>query len=164
VLGPILFLLFINDLPNYLVSMFKMYDRPARLGHLQTSLGHISTWCDMWQLRMSNTKCSVLHMGRPNPRFDYEINNTTLPTSCCVKDLGIQIDDTLSFSLQYSSMVSKARSCCALFLHSFVGRDPTLTIGSGPTLMINFLESIYDHLWNKVTKFGRQLNQCKLMK
>jgi len=126
VLGPILFLLFINDLPKYISSHaikdpnslslkifadgIKIYACVTNLQdyfHIQTSLSHILAWCDRWQLQISIGKCIVLHMGKTNPRFDYELNNITLPTSHCVKDFGIKIDDALAFSLQYSSAVSK---------------------------------------------------------
>jgi len=138
-----------------------MYARVANLGnyvHLQTSLGHISTWCDMWQLQISITKCRVLHMGRTNLRFDYEINNITLPTSCCVKELGIQINDTLSFSLQCSSMVSKARSRCALFLRFFVCRDPTLMINFFRVYVRPLME-YGNNIWSPI-----KVNEYKLTK
>ena len=74
VLGPLLFLAYVNDLPDaiqYGVKMFaddtKLYSQVSSTGHgvhLQTDLDAIVRWSNTWLMPFNLSKCRVLHIGR----------------------------------------------------------------------------------------------------
>ena len=75
VLGPLLFLLFINDLPNSLNSNVKLFADDSAMycevGEnegscsvaLQGDLNTLDVWCKTWQLRLNKDKCLVMRMS-----------------------------------------------------------------------------------------------------
>src|SRR5437867_4960454 len=86
VLGPLLFLLFINDLPEFLhdnvscvlfaddVKIYKDITSVADSEIMQSTLNEIQNWSLMWKLELSPHKCVVLHLGKNNPHFNYVLN------------------------------------------------------------------------------------------
>ena len=73
VLGPILFLIFINDLPDVSVldvKMFaddtKVFDYGESKGNLQVSLDNMFEWSRAWQLPFNSKKCKIMHLGKKN--------------------------------------------------------------------------------------------------
>ena len=78
VLGPILFLLFINDLPEAMSNVIKMFAddvkmivNPAQLQSIQNDLKLLQEWEINWLLKFNIEKCKVLHMGKSNPNHKY---------------------------------------------------------------------------------------------
>ena len=76
ILGPLLFAIFINDLPdtcNEINNIF-LYADDAKLFHyirdlhdhtkLQDMINHVQTWADKWQLSLNINKCAVVSYGR----------------------------------------------------------------------------------------------------
>ena len=73
VLGPVLFVLYINDLPNVIHSdlylfaddtkIFRTIMRDTDTVHLQADLHSMSNWCDTWLLNLNPEKCKHLHVG-----------------------------------------------------------------------------------------------------
>src|SRR6266496_2690629 len=64
-----------------------------------------------------------MHLGKSNPRFNYGINGVQLPNPALIKDLGVFMDSSLSFSSHVASICAKARSRCAVYFKSFISRD-----------------------------------------
>ena len=87
VIGPLLFLIYINDLGENLSSSLRLFADDAVIyrlvkssedqNQLQNDLYKISAWCNKWQLTLNNEKCEVVHMGtKTNPlNIVYKINN-----------------------------------------------------------------------------------------
>ena len=106
VLGPMLFIIYINDMPSSVLSSIylfaddpKLYrnmssnDNPPTLQH---DLQQLEKWSEKWQLRFNLNKCKVMHLGRQNPRPNYTMGGTTLATTTSEKDLGVYVDTTTS--------------------------------------------------------------------
>ena len=80
VLGPILFVIYINDLPEVIqccIRLFaddsKIYRRVSRAEHiemLQSCLNRAVTWADIWEMFFNLLKCHHLHVGK-NPIGQY---------------------------------------------------------------------------------------------
>jgi hypothetical protein len=84
-LGPLLFVVFINDLPTNVSSSVKMFaddtkvyrrnDVEGATNKLQDDINILQQWSDDWLLRFHPQKCSVLKLGSKKNRGQvlYEI-------------------------------------------------------------------------------------------
>ena len=108
VLGPILFVIYINDLPDLLQSecyMFADYTKVYREiksvddnTKLQEDMNELENWSNRWLLRFHPDKCNVLTAGRRNaPKYEYKLCNTKLKYTNKEKDIGVVVDDQLNF-------------------------------------------------------------------
>ena len=78
VLGPILFLCYINDLPSWVSSDVRLFAddcllyRPIRTKadqkKLQEDLTKLEHWADTWGMKFNPSKCSVLRVKRPRAK------------------------------------------------------------------------------------------------
>ena len=107
VLGPLLFILFVNDLPDIVngkVKMYaddtKLYDNQRNSGSLQEDLDKLEKWSRKWLLRFNELKCKVMHFGKGNPEHTYKIGQTELVKVTEEKDLGVYIKNDAKPSLQ----------------------------------------------------------------
>lgn len=118
-IGPILFLLFINDV----VSCFKnshclLYADDLKFFNivepnynaLQSDLDQFVSWCSSNYLELNISKCKVISFyRRSNPvENSYIINNTTLESVSTFNDLGVIFDRELSFSLHVDTIILRA--------------------------------------------------------
>ena len=136
VLGPILFLVFINDLPdaikNKLIKLFaddaKLYNVSTSLEdcvQLQQNLDSLIKWSSEWSLRVNPEKCKVLHLSKGNPDRNYQYHMQVEDTETYLeevpyqKDLGIFMDSRLSFETHITKSVSKANRMLGLVRRNF---------------------------------------------
>ena len=68
-------------------------------------------------------KCKVLHLGRRNPRYEYNMGDLTLETATEEKDLGVIIDEKLKFDKHTEAQVNKANKVLGLLRRSFETLD-----------------------------------------
>ena len=135
VLGPILFLIFINDLPECIsdcsIKIFaddtKLYKEITSLsdcGSLQQDLNCLYNWSELWQLRFHPDKCQVLRLGKYHPEFRYSMLNyqgsrQELDFVSQQRDLGITIDKDLHFKEHISVVVNKANCILGIIRRTF---------------------------------------------
>ena len=67
ILGPTLFTIYINDLPNYLTSQCKMfaddlkiYNKSLNHDIVQMDINNMLKWSSKWSLYINTNKCNVL--------------------------------------------------------------------------------------------------------
>ena len=100
ILGPILFTIFINDLPDTIKSICKIfaddtkiYDISENCITIQNDLDSLQSWSKKWLLFFNNQKCKRLHHGRNNEKHEYHLENNNgidvLPEGDQEKDLGV---------------------------------------------------------------------------
>ena len=142
VLGPILFVLFINDLPDCVSSDSLLFADDTKIFseitcdhdslQLQNDLNSLQSWSDKWLLNFHPDKCKVLTLGGVSksvnviPRSYYLKKGDTvynLEHVDSMKDLGITIDSALSFDDHFQNIVSKANRMAGLIRRSFVFLD-----------------------------------------
>ena len=75
-------------------------------------LTNISQWAELWQLKLNNKKCSVLHIGSRNPNYVYLLNNVPITNMHEMKDLVITVNDYLCFDSYIDTVVAKAYRIC----------------------------------------------------
>ena len=144
VLGPTLFIYYINDLPSVASAIAKMFADDTKAYRpilsitdnlkIQKTINDMVEWSKVWLISFNGTKCKVLHVGKNNPRFKYTIEHdgklTELQVTICEKDLGVHIDPCLSFDDHISFVVKLARSLSGLIMRTitFKSRDVMIPI------------------------------------
>ena len=134
VLGPLLFMLFVNDLPkvvkNSAIKIFaddtKLYfsaPKDASFDSLQGDIESVLEWTVQNQLLVAFQKCNILHIGASNQRRDYIFDGINIPAPDYVKDLGIYVSTDLKFNVHIDKYVSRAHRMCGLIFKSFMCRD-----------------------------------------
>jgi hypothetical protein len=129
VLGPILFIIFINDLPDVLNSYVKIFADDTKIFNviqsvesyniLQEDIRKIIDWTDKWQLYFNRDKCKIIHYGRNNLTFEYFMNNHKVEVVDFEKDLGVTFDRNLKFSAHIKNIVNKANSRLGIIKRNF---------------------------------------------
>lgn len=144
VLGPLLFIIYINDLDDNISSnVIKFADDvkifapcDGRSSHhfprppsLQDDLNIISKWCHNWCLNLNFSKCFCLHVGSNNPRSSYNIDDHPLFDVSSIVDLGITFTEDLKPSAQCLKVAAKAQRMISVIKLSFKYLDVnTLTL------------------------------------
>jgi hypothetical protein len=135
VLGPLLFLIFINDLDmsvSDLETLLKFADdtKVARVIRsdrdreaLQAALDKMMQWADTWGMRFNVSKCKVMHIGRSNGRSDYKMGGATLEKTREEKDLGVIVMDTLKQSAECAKAARTANFVLGQITRAFRYRD-----------------------------------------
>jgi Reverse transcriptase (RNA-dependent DNA polymerase)/Endonuclease-reverse transcriptase len=135
VLGPILYVLFTNDLPitcaPCTVKMFaddiKIYfkiSHPSDRILLQNCLDKIHAWAIECELSFSYEKCQFIQIGYKDTSISYTLGSHHIYPSESVNDLGVTIHSTLKSSTHCVSIVSKANARAKLILKCFQSRNP----------------------------------------
>ena len=155
VLGPMLFLIYVNDLPEEVLSTLKLFADDTKLYReiqndhdkeiLQNDLNELMDWSVKWQLPFNIEKCKVLHLGKNNPKHKYSIksgtnNEVLLQEVEEEKDLGIKFDSQLNFKQHIAECVSKANQRIGLIRRNFTNLDKTIFVTLYKSLVRPILE------------------------
>ena len=91
---------------------------------MMIDLTNISQWAKLWQLKLNNKKCSVLHIGSRNPNYVYLLNNLPITNMLEMKDLGITVNDCSCFESYIDAVVAKVYRICYGILKGFYTCSP----------------------------------------
>jgi hypothetical protein len=166
VLGPILFLLFINDLPSVISTNCKIFADDTKLYHpilalvdaerLQNDIDNLMSWANDWLLGFNESKCKVLHIGKKNPCYNYYMNGTELDTVTEEKDLGVLVTNNLSFSKHIAKAAAKANSVLGMIRRSFTYIDKE-------SLLVLYKSYVRPHLEYCVQVWSPYLEKDKIV-
>ena len=145
VLGPVLFLIFINDLLDGISSDGKLFADDSKLfrrikSHadrviLQEDLLKLQEWSQKWLLQFNENKCKVMHIGRRNPEYEYYLNDSALE-----KDLGIHVTPDWKSSTHVSKVAAKANSMVGRIKRTFSYMDEEMFKYLYPSLVRSQME------------------------
>ena len=137
VLGPILFLIYVNDIPEMVNCSIKMFADDTKLFRtvksiddcniLQNDLDTLSQWTNEWLLSFNVDKCKVMHIGKNNPKLEYtmrtENENKILIETREEKDLGVWITNDLKPEKQVIAASQRAMTVLRSVKRAFVRFD-----------------------------------------
>ena len=136
VLGPILFLIYINDIDDAidcvgtLIKKFaddtkvaSIVDTEEQRKLLQEQLDALSRWAEIWQMSFNVDKCVVMHLGNSNSEHKYSMDGTYLKTTMCEKDIGVYMLPSLKPSTQIAESVKKANKALGMLKKCLTYRD-----------------------------------------
>lgn len=119
-LGPILFNLFVNDLPSVIhnssilmyaddVKLYRSLKSAEECGLLQDDLNRLVIWCQSNHMLLNLSKCKKMSFNRGTvTQTSYEISEIVLENVSSFCDLGITLDSKLNFNLHIDAVVSKS--------------------------------------------------------
>ena len=159
VLGPILFLIFINDLPLEVISPLSLFADDSKIftsilkegdvnsnnvnigrAALQRDLDITKEWANKWKMEFNVDKCKIMHLGRLNPKQTYTMGGVDLTVTTEEKDLGVLIDDKLDFGKHIKDIVKKANRRLGLIKKGFDCLDKEMFMYLYPVLIRPLLE------------------------
>ena len=143
VLGPLLFIIYINDMPDKIKSNVLLYADDSKLIStirdsrdnlsLQADIDHLINWSVTWKMSLNFEKCKTMHFGPSNPKFVYTMADRSgvvhsLEQTSCERDLGIKISDNGKWQDQCSAAASKANQMLTMLARSFSCRHQEIWI------------------------------------
>ncbi len=135
VLGPILFLVFINDLDSATkhIEILKKFADDTKMGQtvasaedrekLQRALDSLIEWMEKWGMAFNISKCKVVHLGNGNPGHNYTMGGQALGTTEQERDKGVTISKTLKPSAQCTKAARTTRTVLSQISRAFHFRD-----------------------------------------
>ena len=129
ILGPALFILYVNDISSGISSTVKLYADDTKVYReisdiardtsiLQSDLFHLRNWSEVWKLNFNAKKCEIMQVthnrDKSVPHYSLVLLRERLSSVSTVKDLGITISHDLSWSLHVVEVVNKVNKVLGL--------------------------------------------------
>ena len=154
VLGPLLFLIYINDLPSCVssstVRLFAddcvLYQKiTSHTDHLnlQRDLDAIFEWCKKWLMTLNITKCKSMRVSRHTTVHGsrtYSLNNIPLPSVENYKYLGVHISSNLSWNMHVEYVSNNANRMLGFLRRNFSSAPSSIKLTLYKTLVRPKLE------------------------
>ena len=154
-LGPLLFLVYINDLLDVFTADFncKLYADDVKLYIevrsesdllcFQDCLDSLYHWSLVWRLPISCLKCCTIDIGKSALASDEcrcYLGTERLGESECVSDLGVTIVRNLCFSEHIANITRKAHQHANLIHRCFISKNTDLLVRAFKTYVRPILE------------------------
>ncbi|CAB3993273.1 Hypothetical predicted protein [Paramuricea clavata] len=155
ILGPLLFLIYINDLPESItspavdVSLFadvtkfiSVVESPADACVLQAEARNVEKWAEFWRLKFNAEKCKVLSITRERHPLvaEYIVNGKTLQHVSSQKDLGVTVCSDLRWNTHIYVQVTKANRLLGVL------KSSTIKVKNVNTRRCLYLTLVRSHL------------------
>ena len=173
VLGPLMFLLYINDLPEYLTPdttarlfaddcmLYRKISTEADSSQLQQDLNALQQWEQDWIMEFNPPKCQVLTVTNKRKPIDqtYLIHGQALRKADTARYLGVDLSKNLSWNQHVDTLTKKANSTSA-FLRRNIRACPRKTKVLCYTTLLRPIMEYACTVWDPST----QVNITKLEK
>ena len=138
VLGPLLFLIFINDLDEHVLSKLCKFADDTKIARvvgseeeankLRDDLKHLCDWANDWQMLFNVDKCVVMHLGYGNKNYRYEMAGHKLKQTDDERDLGVLISSNGKTSKQCLAAAKKANSVLGMIRRTIKSRSKEVIV------------------------------------
>lgn len=121
ILGPLLFILMVNDLPDVVrhaqcllyaddLKLYTTIHSMADCNKLQGDIDAVCQWSRDNKMEFNPTKCSVMTFGRRKQpvSFNYTVDCFEIPRVTVIKDLGVTFDRQLTFHDHISAVAKES--------------------------------------------------------
>ena len=126
---PLLFLIYINDLPNRIMSIIYMYADDTKLYReikspedhqiLQNDLTKLCIWPKKWLLKFHPKKCSCLSIGKKISLCEYVLSSHVIEQVDSVKDIRVTKDSVLTFNRHINIKIDTANKILGIIRRSY---------------------------------------------
>ena len=135
VLGPVLFLIFINDLDGatQLVDILRKFADDTKLGKvirtnedardLQQALTALEDWAATWGMAFNTGKCKVMHLGANNGRSQYTMGGQVLQQIDEERDIGVTVTNNMKPAAMCCKAARTASTVLGQITRAFSYRD-----------------------------------------
>ena len=157
-MGPVLFKVYVNDLPAVLGSNCLVYADDLKIlmkvrsdggvDNFQNSLDVLHEWSVRWQLPINHTKCSVQPVKTPCPAGIYHLGGYLLKEVKCEKDLGAYVCSSLKTFADTSRKVTSATRFFSAVRRSFEKLTPRFSRSCS--------SATSDPSWNMISRWSIQ--------
>lgn len=164
-LGPLLFILFINDLVDVLkysecllyaddAKIFKKVGGLSDATELQLDINAVTDWCKLNLLHLNVSKCSTMTYYRIKKPIvhEYCIGNRTLNRIEKITDLGITFEHNLTYNKHIDAILAKSNMILGLLIRASKSFCGTIAI---TTLFTSLIRSILEYgvvIWNNTSQ------------
>ena len=126
VLGPLLFLIYINDIEDNIDSQLRLFADDCLLYrviksardcvNLQNDISQLCDWESTWQMTFNSSKCFVMHMShKKNQRLmSYIMQDFPLQSSITQKYLSVELTSNLDWNIHINTITTKANNTLGL--------------------------------------------------
>jgi ribonucleases P/MRP protein subunit RPP40 len=138
VLGPVLFLIFINDIDDGLRNLLLKFADDTKIAcrarddldrkSLQEDLDKLVEWSETWCMRFNFDKCKIMHFGNGNACIEYTMAGNKLESVKEERDLGILMSSDLKPSKHCTQAYGKANRMSSLIKRTIVNKSPQIMI------------------------------------
>ena len=166
VLGPLLFLIYINDIDDGIHGLVSKFADDTKLGGiantddqralLQKDIDQLKEWADKWQMGFNADKCKVIRFGNKKPEGGYNLNGEMLEWVEEEKDLGVIVNKSLKNSRQAQEAVKKANRMFGMIFRNFHSRTKNIILPLYTSLVRPHLE-FCNQFWNPHLKCDIEL-------
>ena len=154
VIGPTLFIYYINDMPEMVDCAIRIFaddtkayssvETEDKRKKLQENLDQLVKWTDQWLLHFNSTKCKVIHMGKKNQNYEYFIRegvtNNLLESVHSEKDLGVVVDEDLTFDDHITEVIKRANRISSLLIRTITFKNKNIMVPLFKALVRPILE------------------------
>lgn len=158
-LGPLLFLIYINDLPSCVTSRVRLFaddvviyrtissdiDRQC----LQSDLDAITLWCSKWLMSLNISKTKLMTFNGRKSRIEnaYFINNSTIESSTSYKYLGLHFQSDLTWHHHINLTLAAANRTLGILKRTLKQAPPLVRKQAYTTIIrpkIEYAAAIWD--------------------
>ena len=136
VLGPTLFLIFINDIDKAVevtssvllkfaddTKVARVVESDEQREELQSTINKLVEWSAEWQMLFNAEKCHILHLGRKNAKYKYTMEGRVLEAVEFEKDVGVLVHQSLKPSMQCARAAARANGILGQLSRAVCYRD-----------------------------------------
>ena len=133
VLGPCLFVIYINDIDDAVSGEMLKFTDNAKVtasissveekNILQADLAGLMEWSEEWQMKLNVNKCRVMHYEFNNPSYAYFMNDEVLIDTEEERHLGVTIHKSLKPSCHIAHCVKRANQMLGMIRRYFQYKD-----------------------------------------
>ena len=154
VLGPSLFLFYINDIVDNISSDIRLFADDVILysvlsdetcvNKFQADICRLEKWAREWHMSFNVSKCNIMYIGNTNivdiNNINYTLNEHSITRVETIKYLGVLISSNLKWETHINAIVNKAMRTLGLLKHTLFHADKKTKLIAYKTLCRPLLE------------------------